>query len=384
MENHNIYLDFAATTPLDDHVFEAMKPFFLEKFGNPSSIHRFGQEAENAVEESREVVAACLGARPEEIIFTSGGTESDNLALRGIVSAYTKTKGFGHILISPVEHPAVLNTARSLKNEGVCEVEYLSVDQDGIVDPEDVKARLKKNTILVSAIFGNNEIGSINPVAEIGKICRDNGILFHTDAVQASAHLSINVENLNIDLLSIGAHKFFGPKGIGALYVRRGISLSSTITGGKQENGHRSGTSNVPYIVGMAEAMKLVQRNGVTNSHKLIQKRDRIIESVLAKIHNAKLTGSRSNRLPNHASFVFEGVDGNLLLMLLDTKGFACSSGSACKVGNPSPSEILLAIGLSPKWAMGSLRVTIGRSTTDQELDLFLDALPEIVEKAKK
>jgi cysteine desulfurase len=277
-----------------------------------------------------------------------------------------------------------LNTAKALRDDGLCELEFLSVDQDGLVDPDEVKTRLRPNTALVSVIYGNNEIGSVNPIRAIGKICRENGVLFHTDAVQASAHIPIDVEKMYIDLMSIGAHKFYGPKGIGVLFARRGIALASAITGGKQENGHRAGTSNVPYIVGLAEALKLVQTDSIPKASLLIEKRDRIIATVINTIQKTKLTGSKSYRLPNHASFVFEGVDGNLLLMLLDGNGYACSSGSACKVGNPTPSEILLAIGLSPRWAMGSLRVTIGKTTTDQEIDSLLSALPGLVEKARK
>ncbi len=379
----NIYLDYAATTPVDPRVLQAMLPYFGETFGNPSSIHRHGQLAEAALEDARYSVSKSLHCLPEEVIFTSCGTESDNLALRGVALAERRSRGANHILISPVEHHAVSLTAFQLEEIWGFEVELLPVDSEGRVHPEWVAERLRPDTALVSVIFGNNEIGSINPITEIGAACREEGVTFHTDAVQAAAHLNIDVQALNVDLMSIGAHKFYGPKGVGALYVRKGVKIIPAQTGGGQEDGLRAGTQNIPYIVGLAEALRLAQAESGEREAKLVPMRDRIIGRVLEEVPRSRLTGHPSKRLPNHASFVFEGVDGNALLMLLDGAGFSCSSGSACKTGNPEPSEVLTALGIDRKWALGSLRVTLGQNTTPQEVDQFLDALPGLVEKAR-
>jgi cysteine desulfurase len=378
-----VYLDYAATTPLDERVLAEMLPYFQRVFGNPSSIHSFGQQAEAAMEKSRLAVAACLNARPEEIVFTACGTESDNLALRGVALAQRKRKNARHILISPVEHHAVLHTARQLAEEYGFEIDILPVDPYGRVDPADVESSLRPDTALVSVIYANNEIGTINPIREIGAICRAQGVPFHTDAVQAAAHLKMDVQADQVDLLAIGAHKFYGPKGVGALYVRRDTPILPVETGGKQEGGLRAGTQNVPYIVGMAKALELAQANPEERCDNLEPLRERVIARVLQEVPRAHLTGHPTRRLPNHASFVFEKVDGNSLLMILDQAGFACSSGSACKVGAPEPSEILTAIGLSRSWALGSLRVTLGRDSQPEEIERFLDALPALVERAR-
>jgi Cysteine sulfinate desulfinase/cysteine desulfurase and related enzymes len=378
-----IYLDYAASTPVNQSVLEAMLPYFTQIYGNPSSIHYFGQQAENALENARDMVAEYINANPEEIIFTSCGTESDNLALRGTAIAQRKKRNANHILISPVEHHAVLHTAQQLADQNDFEVEYLPVDKYGMIDPADVEAYLRSETALVSIIYANNEIGTINPIAEIGAICQKRGIPFHTDAVQAAAHLSMDVQCDGIDLMAIGAHKFYGPKGVGALYVRRGLAISPVQTGGKQESGLRGGTQNVPYIVGLAEAFKLTNQEREERAQRLIPMRDRIIGTVLEEIPHTLLTGHPTQRLPNHASFVFEGIDGNALLMMLDVAGFACSSGSACKVGIPKPSEVLTAVGLSPNWALGSLRITLGSDTTAEKVEAFLEVLPKLVEKAR-
>jgi cysteine desulfurase len=377
-----IYLDYAATTPVDERVISAMLPYFRDVYGNPSSVHFFGQQAEAALENARQVVADHLHARSEEIIFTSCGTESDNLALRGIAFAQVE-KNRRHILISPVEHHAVLHTAHQLADLHGFEVEELPVDKYGRVDPVDVTNSLRLDTALVSVIYANNEIGTINPVADIGRVCYEHGVPFHTDAVQAAAHLPIHVEAEHIDLLALGAHKFYGPKGVGVLYVRRGTSIHPVQTGGKQENALRAGTQNIPYIVGLAEAFQLAQATAVTRSQRLAPLRDHLIGHVLEEIPRAHLTGHPEERLPNHASFVFEGVDGNLLLQMLDVAGFACSSGSACKTGSPQPSEVLTAVGFSRSWALGSLRVTLGQSTTAAEIDAFLQVLPDLVRKVR-
>jgi cysteine desulfurase len=383
-EFREIYLDYAATTPLDPRVLQAMLPYFEQDFGNPSSIHRYGQAAEAALETSRERVAAGLNGRADEIVFTSCGTESDNLALRGVALARRKKTGASHILISPVEHHAISRTAEQLAREFGFSLELLPIDATGMVDPEGVRRSLRADTALVSVIFANNEIGTINPVAEIGAICRERGVPFHTDAVQAAAHLSIDVQALNIDLLSIGGHKLYGPKGVGALYVRKGIDLLPAQTGGSQEYGLRGGTQNVPYIVGMAEAFELAQAEREERTRKVTPIREKIIGATLETVPESRLTGHPVRRLPNHASFVFRGVDGNALLMLLDSRGFACSSGSACKTGDPEPSDVLLAVGLDRDWALGSLRITLGKDSTPAEAQALIDALPGLVEQARK
>lgn len=382
-QNGRVYLDYAASTPVDPRVAAAMAPYFQEYFGNPSSIHLFGQQAEAAVDEARLTVAHALHARPEEIIFTSCGTESDNLALRGTALAQRQKKGANHLLISPVEHHAVLHTAQQLADLFGFELELLPVDGTGMIDPDDLRHYLRADTALVSVIYANNEIGTINPISEIGSVCRQFGVPFHSDAVQAAAYLRMDAAADHLDTLSIGAHKFYGPKGVGALFVRRDTPIVPVQTGGKQEHGLRAGTHNVPYIVGLAEALRLAQDSLQSRAEALIPLRDHLIGQVLEDIPNARLTGHPTQRLPNHASFVFEGVDGNRLLMLLDGAGFACSSGSACKVGNPQPSEVLTHIGLSRSWALGSLRITLGSGTTAEQVDRFLAALPDVVRKSR-
>lgn len=381
--NSRTYLDYAATTPVDERVLAAMMPYFRMSFGNPSSVHFFGQQAESALEEARYTVAHLLNARAEEIIFTACGTESDNLALRGAAWAQ-KRKGRRHILISPVEHHAVLHTAHQLADLYGFEVEQLPVDEFGRVDPADVAAFIRPETAIVSVIYANNEIGTINPIAEIGAVCRERGVPFHTDAVQAAAHLPMDVDAEKIDLLAIGAHKFYGPKGVGVLYARRGTELVETLTGGKQEHAMRAGTQNVPYIVGLAQALQLAQEGWEERAKRLIPMRDRIIGTVLEEIPGTQLTGHPVDRLPNHASFVFEDVDGNTLVQMLDASGFACSSGSACKTGSPQPSEVLTAMGFSRPWALGSLRVTIGNETAPDQIESFLAVLPGLVKRVRE
>ncbi|MEW5868288.1 MAG: cysteine desulfurase family protein [Chloroflexota bacterium] len=373
-----VYMDFAATTPVDGRVVEAMLPYFSEVFGNTSSVHYFGQQAEAALERSRETLAEGLNCQPGEVIFTSCGSESDNLALRGAAFAARKGRGADHILISPVEHHAVWRTAQQLARQHGFEVEYLPVDEFGCVDPQEVAARLRQTTAVVSVMYANNEIGSLNPIAEIGAMCQTQGVPFHTDAVQAAAYLPVDTQALNVDLLSLGAHKFYGPKGVGALYVRKGTPIVPAQTGGGQEFGLRAGTHNTAYIVGMAEAFRLAQVERAARTEALTPLRDQIIGRALEEIPDCRLTGHPSQRLPNHASLAFQGVDGNLLLNMLDAAGFACSSGSACRTGDPEPSEVLLAIGLGREWALGSLRVTLGSSSTPEQVQAFLEALPEL------
>ena len=361
-----------------------MLPYFDQKYGNSSSIHKYGQQAEGALEASRQVVADFIGSKSKEIIFTSCGSESDNLALRGVAFAERKSRGASHILISPVEHHAISNTAYQLQELHGFEVETIPVDQYGMVDPDEVQKRIRPETAIVSVIHANNEIGSVNPIDEIGKICHSRGIRFHTDAVQGAAHLPVNVDTLNVDLMSIGAHKFYGPKGVGVLYVREGTPLVPSLTGGGQENNLRAGTHNIPYIVGLAKAFDLAQQGLQERLSHYLPLRDRIINQILDEIPSAKLTGHPSLRLPNHTSFVFKGVDGNTLLMMLDASGYACSSGSACKTGDPEPSDVVLALGFPREWSLGSLRVTIGQMTTIEEIEGFLETLPDLIHQIRE
>ncbi|HSJ85970.1 MAG TPA: cysteine desulfurase family protein [Anaerolineales bacterium] len=378
-----IYLDYSATTPVDGRVLEAMTPFFTGSFGNPSSVHRYGQIAEAAVDSAREMVASILKCRIDEVIFTSCGSESDNLAIRGAAYAMREKTGAQWILASRAEHPAITNTLKHLeKYEGFL-IEWLDVDSNGRITPEIVSKAICKNTAIVSVMYANNEIGTINPIQEIAEICHASNILFHTDAVQAAAYLPLDVQALGVDMMSLGAHKFYGPKGVGALYVRRGTPLVSYLTGGGQEFNLRAGTQNVPYIVGFAEALRLTAVEREQRTACVRPLRDKIIGTVLETIPESRLTGDMESRLPHHASFAFKGVDGNLLLTLLDAAGFACSSGSACKTGNPEPSEVMNAIGLPRDWGLGSLRVTLGKDTLPEHIESFLQELPALVEKAR-
>ena len=379
-----IYLDYSATTPVDARVLDAMTPYFSASFGNPSSVHRFGQLAEAAIDSARETVAGVLNCRPDEIIFTSCGSESDNLAIRGAAYAMREKTGAKWILASRAEHPAITKTLLHLeKYEGFL-VEWLDTDAHGFVTPETVAKAICDQTATVSVMYANNEIGTINNIRAIAEICKANNILFHTDAVQAAAYLPVDVQALGVDMLSLGSHKFYGPKGVGALYVRKGTPLVSQQTGGGQEFSLRAGTQNVPYIVGFAEALRLTHAEREQRIANVKPLRDKIIGTVLETIHDSQLTGDMEMRLPHHASFAFKDVDGNLLLTLLDAAGFACSSGSACKTGNPEPSEVMNAIGLTRDWGLGSLRVTLGKDTTPAHIDAFLNALPKLVEKARQ
>lgn len=379
-----IYLDYAATTPIDSRVFDVMLPYFRESFGNPSSIHRYGQKAETAIEAAREKVGAVLHCRADEIIFTSCGSESDNLALRGAALARRNASGQKWILTSKNEHHAVSKTAQQLEKEYGFLLEWLDLDEHGAVTTASLSKAVCDQTALASVMYANNEIGTINPIIELAEIAKANNILFHTDAVQAAAYLDVNVEKLGVDLLSLGGHKFYGPKGVGALYVRKGTKLIPHLTGGGQEFSLRAGTQNVPYIVGFAEALSLASEEREQRIAHVKPLRDQIIGRVLEEIPDALLTGHPENRLPNHASFVFKDVDGNLLLQLLDSAGFACSSGSACKTGNPEPSEVITSLGYSRDWALGSLRITLGVDSTPENVDMFVNTLPGLVEKVRK
>ncbi len=378
-----IYLDYAATTPVDPRVLDAMLPFFRESFGNPSSIHRLGQKAEAAVEESRATVASILGCRADEIIFTSCGSESDNLALRGAAFGRRESGMAKWILTAKTEHHAVSKTAMQLQKEYGFALEWLDVDEYGGVTPDALQKAICGETALASVMYANNEIGTINPIADLAQIAKRHNVLFHTDAVQAAAYLDVNAAKLGADLISLGGHKFYGPKGVGALYVRKGVKLLPHNTGGGQEFGLRAGTQNVPYIVGFAKALQLAAEEREMRIAHVQPLRDQIIGRVLEEIPDSKLTGHPEKRLPNHASFVFKDVDGNLLLQLLDAAGFACSSGSACKTGNPEPSEVISELGFSRAWALGSLRVTLGMDSTPEQVESFLKTLPSLVEKAR-
>jgi cysteine desulfurase len=377
-----IYFDYAATTPTDPRVLDVMLPYFNQLFGNPSSIHLFGQQAEAALESAREKVAYQLNCQSDEIIFTSCGSESDNLAIRGAALAARRDRGANHILVSPVEHHAVSRTAEQLAELHGFELEYLPVDEMGMILPAHVAGRLRPTTALVSVIYANNEIGTINPIADIGTICQAAGVPFHSDAVQAAAYLPVDTKKLNVDLLSIGAHKFYGPKGVGALYVSREMrnKIIPAQTGGAQEFGLRAGTHNIPYIIGMAEALQIAQSERHSRADRLLPLRDALIGQILELIPESRLTGHPNQRLPNHASFVFRYVDGNALLMALDVAGFACSSGSACKTGLPEPSEVLTSMGIAPEWALGSLRLTLGTGTTTDQIMNLIRVLPQIVQ----
>jgi cysteine desulfurase len=368
---------------VDERVLQAMMPYLMHSFGNPSSIHQFGQKAENAIEAARETVAGVLKCRPDEIIFTSCGSESDNLALRGAGLAMKEKKKKNQILTCQAEHHAVSRTAGQMAELFGFEVEWLGVDEFGMVSPHTIAQAIGHKTALVSVMLANNEIGTINPISEISEICHEQGVLMHTDAVQAAAYLNVNVDELGVDLLSLGGHKFYGPKGVGVLYVRKSTPMSPVQTGGGQEFGLRAGTQNVPYIVGFAEAIRLTDIERVFRTAHVKPMRDRIIGNVLENIPDSKLTGHLEERLPNHCSFVFKGVDGNLLLTLLDSAGFACSSGSACKTGNPEPSEVMNLLKLPSEWGLGSLRITLGKSSTIDDVEKFLTHLPGLVEKAR-
>ncbi len=359
-------------------------PYFSAAFGNPSSVHYYGQQAEAGVEAARESVASVLNCDASEIIFTSCGSESDNLAIRGAALIAREQTGANRIVTSKVEHHAVSKTVEQLRSSFGFEVNWLEVDEDGRVGAENVEKAINNKTALVSVMYANNEIGTINSINEIAKACHHQNVVFHTDAVQAAAYLSVDVRQLEADLLSLGGHKFYGPKGVGALYVRKGTNMLPVQTGGGQEHGLRAGTQNVPYIVGFATALRLTAEERTTRTKHVEPLRDRLIGAVLELIPDSKLTGSMEGRLPNHASFAFKDVDGNFLLTLLDAAGFACSSGSACKTGNPEPSEVMDAIGLSREWGLGSLRITLGTGTTPEHVEAFLHALPGLVEKTRK
>ncbi len=373
---NRIYLDHAATTPVSAQVLEAMIPFFSDYWGNASSVYGTGREARKAVEKARRQVAEAIGAEPREILFTGCGSESDNLAVKGTAFAL-KEKG-RHIITTDIEHPAVLNTCRWLEKHGF-EVSYITPDKEGYITPEKILAAIREDTILISMMAANNEIGTIEPVAEVGAAAREKGICFHTDAVQAAGAVPINVNEWKADLLSISAHKFYGPKGAGALYVRHGTHIDSLIHGGEQERGLRAGTENVPGIVGLGTAIEAANKELKQNADKMTRLRERLINSILSEIPGTKLNGPREGRLPNNCNISFDKIDGEALLLRLDLAGIAASSGSACTAGSQEISHVLKAIGLTDQEAKGSLRLTTGTGNTEAEIDEAVTVIHEIV-----
>ncbi len=374
-----IYLDHAATTPTDPVVLERMLPYFTELFGNPSSIYALGRKSMEALDVAHELVATELGCRPTEVIFTGGGSEADNLAIKGI--AYSARRRGTHIVTSAIEHHAVLHTCQQLEREGYS-VTYVPADENGLVHVEDVQRSLTDQTALVTVMYVNNEVGTIQPVAEIGRLCRDRRIPFHVDAVQAGPLLDLNVHALNVDLLTLSAHKFYGPKGVGVLYARQGTRLQSQILGGSQERNRRAGTENVPGAVGAAEALRHTRANRADEAARLRALGDRLIAGVLC-IPDVRLTGHRTLRLPGHASFAIAGVEGESLLLHLDLLGIAASSGSACTSGSVEPSHVLTAMRLSPQLARGHLRLTAGHSTTESDIEYVLDHLRQVIDRLR-
>lgn len=376
-----IYMDNAATTPVKHEVLQEMIPYFTEKFGNPSSIYSIARESKSAIEKARERVAKVLSSNSDEIYFTAGGSEADNWALKGVAFA-NKEKG-NHIITTSIEHHAVLHACQYLEKNGF-QVTYLPVDSDGLVNVEDLKNAITPGTILVSVMFANNEIGTLQPIAEIGRLCREKGIYFHTDAVQAVGNVPINVKEMNIDLLSLSAHKFYGPKGVGALYIRKGVKIHSHIHGGGQERNRRAGTENVPGIVGLGKALEIAGASMEEHIVRLERLRDRLINGLNEKIPYSRLNGHPQKRLPGNVNICFRFIEGESLLLLLDGSGICASSGSACSSGSLDPSHVLLAIGLPHEIAHGSLRLTLGDSTSEEDVDFVIDSVQRYVDRLRE
>ncbi len=376
-----IYLDHAATTPVHAKVAKVMAPYFSRDFGNPSTLYSYGREAKGALEEARAKVAQLIGAKqPEEIVFTSGGTEADNFALCGI--AWANQKKGNHIITTSIEHHAVINVCKFLEKRGF-KVTYLPVDKDGLVDPMEVKRAITEGTILVSVMHANNEIGAVEPIEEIAEIVKEKGIYFHTDAVQTAGHLPINVDKLKVDLLAMSAHKLYGPKGVGALYIRKGTKIVPFLYGGEQENKRRASTENVPGIVGFGEACSLAQKDMAKEEKRQVYLRNKLIEGILKKIEQSRLNGHPEKRLPGNVNVSVEGVEGESMLLQLDLAGVCASSGSACTSSILEPSHVLTAIGISPEVAHSSLRFTLGKDNNEEDINYVLKVLPEIVEKLR-
>jgi cysteine desulfurase len=379
-----VYLDHAATTPVDPRVVEAMLPYWTHQYGNASSIYKLGRDAHQAMDQARVTIAEVLNCKPREVIFTSCGTESDNLALRGVAFERKHRLQKNHIVTSPIEHHAIGHTLDQLEKHFGFEVTCVPVDEFGLVDPADVERALRPETALISIMYANNEVGTIQPIVRIGEIARAHKIPFHTDAVQAGGVLSLDVQALNVDLLSLSAHKFYGPKGVGLLYARRGVPFMPMQTGGGHERNRRAGTENVAYIVGMAKALKLAYEESEEANARIARLRDRLVSGVLERIPDSRLSGHPTLRLPNSASFLFSYIEGESILLNLDLMGVAASSGSACTSGSLEPSHVLVAMGFHHEVAHGSLRLSLGKENSEEEIDFVLEILPGIVEKLRK
>lgn len=375
-----VYLDYSASTPTDERVVEAMMPYFSEVFGNPSSPHGYGRKAEQAVEDARESIARVLHCKPNEVIFTSGGSESDNLAIRGIAMKAKQNGKQGALITSPIEHSAVSRTIKDLHQVYGFEMAQVAVDSKGVVDTSHFEALLSHPTTLVSVMYANNEIGTLQDITLLAKMTKQQGAYFHTDAVQGAGQLPLNVDVLGVDAMSLSGHKFYAPKGVGVLYLREGVDLLPIQSGGSHEQGRRAGTLNTAFIVGMAKALTLAQEEQETRVAHYTQLRKQLVDGILAYVPNAILTGHPEQRLPSHASFIFDGIDGNQLVMHMDMRGVAASSASACKTGNPEPSDILLALGYSKEMALGSLRFSVGMPTTENDIERAVKATKEAVE----
>ena len=382
-EQRTVYLDHAATTAVDPRVVEKMLPYWTERYGNASSIYALGREAEHALDGARQTVASILNCTPREVVFTSCGTESDNLALRGVAFERRQRADKNHIVTSSIEHHAIIHTVEQLETRFGFEATYVPVHRHGLVNPADVEKAIRPDTALISVMYANNEVGTIQPIAEIGGIAREHGIPFHTDAVQAGGTLSLDVQALQVDLLSLSAHKFYGPKGVGVLYARRGARFWPMQTGGGHERSRRAGTENVAYIAGLAEALRLAYEEAGETNARLTRLRDRLIAGVLQRIPDSQLSGHPTQRLPNSASFLFKYVEGESILLNLDLKGVAASSGSACTSGSLEPSHVLIAMGYPHEEAHGSLRLTLGRENTEEDVEYVLEILPAIIEKLR-
>jgi cysteine desulfurase len=379
-----IYLDHAASTPSDPQVVEAMLPYFTDIYGNASGLHKQARASARALDDARHKVADLLGCSPKEIVFTACGSESDNIAIRGVAWAQRQAGKGNHLITTPIEHHAVDHTFNQLCDKFGFEQSVVPVDRYGLVNPADIAAAIRPETVLISVMYANNEVGSVQPIAEIGALARERGIPFHTDAVQAAAYEPLNVDRLNVDLLAISGHKIYAPKGIGILYVRKNTALLSPFTGGGHEHNRRPGTENVPYIVGIAKAMELIQTYGQAEKERQRALRDRLIAGVLKSIPGSELTGHPTQRLPHHASFVFAGGEADGILMHLDMAGIQAASGSACTTGMPEPSHVLTAMGIPHNLALSALRLTVGRRTTQADIEAALDVLPSIIEKVRQ
>jgi cysteine desulfurase len=382
-QKRTVYLDYSASTPTDPRVVEKMMPYFSEIYGNPSSLHAFGRKAESAIESSREAIATILNCKPSEVIFTSGGSEGDNLALRG-VGLSDMIAQRRRMISTLIEHSAITRTLSQMQELLGVDVSYVSVDSKGVVDAHELAELAENPPGLVTICYANNEVGTVQPLADLATIAHAKGAYFHTDAVQAGGLLDLDTQRLGIDLLSLSAHKFYGPKGVGLLYARSGLELVPSQSGGSHEAGRRAGTLNTPFIVGMAHALVLAHEDRALRRQLVEQRRDQLIHEILDRVEDAELTGHPQQRLPSHSSFLFKGVDGNKLVMHLDMRGVAASSASACKVGNPEPSSVLLAMGYSPEDATGSLRLTVSHLTTEDEIDYAVHAVVESVHALRK